>query len=85
MLNQLRQKIGVMFGNPEITSGGQALKFYASVRIDIRRKASIEGAKGEMVGIKCKAKVRRLQPRMQPVKCRRNQMHLPAVNTISTC
>lgn len=57
MLNQLRQKIGIMFGNPEVTSGGQALKFYASVRIDVRRKATIEGAKGEMVGIKVKAKV----------------------------
>src|SRR5574342_618210 len=40
--NQLRQKIGVMFGNPETTTGGQALKFYASVRIDIRRIASIK-------------------------------------------
>ncbi|KAK9836438.1 hypothetical protein WJX74_000619 [Apatococcus lobatus] len=57
MLNQLRQKIGIMFGNPEVTSGGQALKFYASVRIDVRRKATIEGTKGEMVGIKVKAKV----------------------------
>lgn len=41
-LNQLRQKIGVMFGNPETTTGGNALKFYASVRIDIRRIASIK-------------------------------------------
>ncbi|MEZ4639151.1 MAG: hypothetical protein R2856_30000 [Caldilineaceae bacterium] len=40
--NQLRQKIGVMFGNPETTSGGMALKFYASVRLDIRRIQSIK-------------------------------------------
>ncbi|MFQ6066410.1 MAG: DNA recombination/repair protein RecA, partial [bacterium] len=40
-VNQLRMKIGVMFGNPEITPGGRALKFYASVRLDIRRKASL--------------------------------------------
>ncbi len=41
-INQLREKIGVMFGNPETTTGGRALKFYASVRIDIRRIASIK-------------------------------------------
>lgn len=46
-LNQLRMKIGVMFGNPETTTGGQALKFYASVRLDIRRIGSIEGAQTE--------------------------------------
>ena len=41
--NQIREKIGVMFGNPETTSGGRALKFYASVRMDIRRTATIKG------------------------------------------
>jgi recombination protein RecA len=46
-INQLREKIGVMFGNPETTTGGRALKFYASVRIDIRRIASIKD--GEVV------------------------------------
>jgi recombination protein RecA len=56
--NQLRQKIGVMFGNPETTSGGMALKFYASVRIDMRR---IEGIKsgGEVVGNRTKVKVKK--------------------------
>ncbi len=55
-INQLREKIGVMFGNPEVTPGGRALKFYASVRIDIRRIESIkQGA--EMVGNKVRAKV----------------------------
>ena len=55
-INQLRMKIGVMFGNPETTTGGQALKFYSSVRIDVRRAAQIK--KGELVvGNRVKAKV----------------------------
>jgi recombination protein RecA len=55
-INQIREKIGVMFGNPETTTGGRALKFYASIRIDIRRIGSIkEGA--ENVGNRCRAKV----------------------------
>ena len=45
-INQIREKIGVMFGNPETTTGGRALKFYASVRVDVRRIASIKD--GEM-------------------------------------
>ncbi len=55
-VNQLRMKIGVMFGNPEVTPGGRALKFYASVRIDVRRKASLK--KGEQqIGNRTKARV----------------------------
>jgi recombination protein RecA len=55
-INQIREKIGVMFGNPETTTGGRALKFYASVRIDIRRTGSIkEGT--DIVGNRTKAKV----------------------------
>lgn len=55
-INQIRMKIGVMFGNPETTTGGQALKFYASVRIEVRRSAQIK--KGEVVvGNRVKAKV----------------------------
>ena len=57
-LNQLRQKVGVIYGNPEVTSGGQALKYYASVRVDVRNKGKIPGPKGEDIGIKVKAKVR---------------------------
>ena len=53
-------QIGVMYGNPEVTSGGNALKFYASVRLEVRRKQTIEGAKGENVGIRVKAKVNTL-------------------------
>src|SRR5438876_3947189 len=48
--NQLREKVGVMFGNPETTPGGTALKFYASVRIDIRRKDAIKDAAGTVLG-----------------------------------
>lgn len=56
-INQIREKIGVMFGNPETTTGGRALKFYASVRIDIRRIGSIKGPNNEDVGNRVKAKV----------------------------
>ena len=55
-INQLRQKIGVMYGNPETTTGGQALKFYASVRIDVRRIETMK-ANGEMIGNRTRAKV----------------------------
>jgi len=56
-INQLRMKIGVMFGNPETTTGGNALKFYASVRLDIRRKASIKDREGNLIGNQVKVKV----------------------------
>ena len=55
-INQLREKIGVMFGNPETTTGGRALKFYASVRIDIRRTETLKQG-GEAVGNHTRAKV----------------------------
>ncbi|MGH7806438.1 MAG: recombinase RecA, partial [Candidatus Binatia bacterium] len=55
-INQIRMKIGVMFGNPETTSGGNALKFYASVRIDIRRIGAIKDG-DQVVGSRTKAKV----------------------------
>jgi len=55
-INQTRMKIGVMFGNPETTSGGLALKFYASVRIDLRRIAQIK-QKDEIIGSRIKAKI----------------------------
>ncbi|MCC6352857.1 MAG: recombinase RecA [Verrucomicrobiae bacterium] len=55
--NQIREKIGVMFGNPETTTGGKALKFYASMRIDIRRIAGIKGGDGPFVGNRTKIKV----------------------------
>ncbi len=55
-INQLREKIGVMFGNPETTTGGNALKFYASVRLDIRRMAQIKDA-DEVAGNRVKVKI----------------------------
>ena len=55
-INQIREKIGVMFGNPETTTGGRALKFYSSVRLDIRRIASLKDG-DEVVGSRTKVKV----------------------------
>jgi recombination protein RecA len=55
-INQLREKIGVMFGNPETTTGGRALKFYASIRLDIRRVASLKEGE-EVIGSRAKVKV----------------------------
>ena len=55
--NQIREKIGVMFGSPETTSGGRALKFFASIRIDIRRKDQIKTPEGRVVGNRTKIKV----------------------------
>ena len=56
-INQLREKIGVMFGNPETTTGGNALKFYASVRLDIRRSTQIKDSNGAVLGNKTRVKV----------------------------
>jgi recombination protein RecA len=64
-LNQLRSKVGVIYGNPEITTGGNALKFYASVRLDIRRKEIIRGKAGaddEGVRVKCKVAKNKIAP-----------------------
>ena len=55
-INQLREKVGVMYGNPEVTTGGRALKFYASVRIDVRRVETLKSG-GEMIGNLTRAKV----------------------------
>lgn len=56
-LNQLREKVGIMFGSPEITAGGKALKFYASLRFDIRKGEAIKGIGNEIIGNKTRAKV----------------------------
>ncbi len=55
--NQMREKVGVMFGNPETTPGGKALKFYASVRMDIRRKETIKDAAGNAIGNHVRVKI----------------------------
>jgi recombination protein RecA len=55
--NQIREKIGVMFGSPETTPGGRALKFFSSVRVDIRRIGQIKGSEGNVTGSRTKIKV----------------------------
>ena len=55
-INQLREKVGVIYGNPETTTGGRALKFYATIRIDIRRNEAIKDG-GEIIGNSCKVKI----------------------------
>jgi recombination protein RecA len=55
--NQIREKIGVMFGNPETTPGGKALKFYSSVRVDIRRIGAIKQSDGTVIGNRTKVKI----------------------------
>lgn len=56
-INQIREKIGVMFGSPEVTPGGRALKFYSSVRIDLRKVATITNAQEGVIGTRVKAKI----------------------------
>ncbi len=56
-INQLREKIGIMFGNPETTTGGNALKFYASIRLDIRRSTQIKSSDGVVMGNKTRVKI----------------------------
>lgn len=56
-INQLREKVGVMFGNPETTPGGKALKFYASIRVDVRKGDVIKDSSGVTVGNKAKARI----------------------------
>lgn len=56
-INQIREKVGVMFGNPETTTGGRALKFYASIRMEIRRIAGIKAGEGAEIGNRVKVKV----------------------------
>jgi len=64
-INQLREKIGVMFGNPETTTGGNALKFYASIRLDIRKSgAAIKDKDGNLVGNQVKVKILKIKWRL---------------------
>jgi recombination protein RecA len=56
-INQLREKIGVMFGSPETTTGGRALKFYSSVRLDLRRIAAIKSGDNTVIGSRVRARV----------------------------
>ena len=56
-INQLREKIGVMFGSPETTTGGNALKFYSSIRLDIRKVSAIKNSNGDLIGNRTRVKV----------------------------
>lgn len=56
-INQLREKVGVVYGNPEVTTGGRALKFYASIRVDVRRIEQLKGSSGEFIGSRTRAKI----------------------------
>lgn len=56
-INQLREKVGVVYGNPEVTTGGRALKFYASIRVDVRRIEQLKGLGGEFIGSRTRAKI----------------------------
>jgi len=56
-INQLREKVGIMFGSPEVTTGGKALKFYASVRLDVRKFDTVKGEGKEIVGNKVRVRV----------------------------
>ncbi len=56
-INQLREKVGVIYGNPEVTTGGRALKFYATIRIDVRRADQIKGPGNEFIGARTRVKV----------------------------
>ena len=56
-INQLREKVGVMYGNPEVTTGGRALKFYASVRIDVRKIEQLKAPGNEFIGARTRAKI----------------------------
>ena len=62
-INQLREKVGVMFGNPEVTTGGKALKFYASVRLDVRKGEPVKSG-SEVIG--CRTKVKVVKNKMAP-------------------
>ena len=56
-INQLREKVGVVYGNPEVTTGGRALKFYASIRIDVRKIEQLKGPGNEFIGSRTRAKI----------------------------
>ena len=56
-INQLREKVGIVYGNPEVTTGGRALKYYASVRVDVRRVEGLKDSSGQFIGNRTRAKV----------------------------
>src|SRR3546814_8647725 len=79
-INQLRMKIGVMYGNPETTTGGNALKFYASVRLDIRRTGAIKVGE-DVVGNATRVKV--VKNKVAPVRSEEHTSELQSLMRIS--
>lgn len=80
--NQLREKIGIMFGNPETTTGGRALRFYASVRVDLRRKEDIKDDTGMVIGTKAIAKTPKNKVAPALKKCEFDIIYGKGVNNI---
>ena len=70
-INQLREKVGVVYGNPEVTTGGRALKFYASIRVDVRRIEQLKGSGGEFIGSRTRAKIvqNKVAPPFKTAEC----------------
>ena len=82
--NQIREKIGVMFGNPETTPGGRALKFYASVRVDIRRIGQIKGSDGVIAGIRTNITVVKHQGAPPFTECEFDIMYNEGISSVGS-
>jgi recombination protein RecA len=82
--NQIREKIGVMFGNPETTPGGRALKFFSSVRIDIRKRDQLKGPDGAVHGNRCKVKIVKNKVSSPYTECEFDIMFLEGISNVGS-